>query len=63
MQVSAVNFKQYHGCRRLNRNGTWQLINQKIGEQCIVLTNTRCLKPTKEKYLCKKIYQAGTGRD
>ena len=57
MQVSTVNFKRYHGCRRINRNGTGQLINWERGEQCLVPTNTRCWRPTKEKYLCKKIYQ------
>ena len=62
MQVSAVHFKRYHGCRRLNRNGTRQLIVWKRGEQCIVPTNTTCWKPTKEKYLSKKVRQ-GTGRD
>ena len=58
MQISAVNFKWYHGCRSINRNGTWQLIDFKTGEQCLVPTNnTRCWRPTKEKYFHKKIYQ------
>ena len=58
MQLSVVNFKPYHGCRRLNKNGTRKLIDWKRGERCLILTNTRCWRPTKEKYLCKKIYQA-----
>ena len=49
MQVSTVNFKQYHGCRRINRNDTRQLIDWERGEQCLVPTNTRCWRPTKEK--------------
>ena len=57
MQVSAVNFKQYHGCRRINRSDTRQLIDWERGEQCLEPTNTRCWIPTKEKYFHKKIYQ------
>ena len=58
MQISAVNFKWYHGCRSINRNGTRQLIDWKIREQCLVPTNnTRYWRPTKEKYFRKKIYQ------
>ena len=57
MQLSAVNSKPYHDCRRLNRNGTRKLIHWKRGERSLIPTNARCWRPTKEKYLRKKYYQ------
>ena len=57
MQLSNFNSKPYHSCRRLNRNSTQKLIEWKRGERCLIPTNTRCWRPTKEKYLHKQIYQ------
>ena len=49
MQLSGVSSKPYHGCRRLNRNGTQKFIDWKRGGTYLILTNTRCWRPTKEK--------------
>ena len=58
MQLLAVKSKPYHGCRRLNKSDTRKLIDWRRGERCLIPTNTRCWRPTKENYLLKKSYQA-----
>ena len=57
MQPSTVKSKPYQGCRRLIKNGTLKVIDWRRGERCLLQTNTRCGRPTKETYLHKKSYQ------
>ena len=56
--VSRTHFlaQRYHGCCRVNRNGTEKLIDCQRGEACLLATREQCWRRTKAKYLNKKIY-------
>ena len=56
--VSRINFlvQTYHGCDRVNTNGTRKLIDYQGGESCLLATNEECWRRTKAKYLIKKTY-------
>ena len=41
-QATQFSIKKYHGCWRLNKNGTRKLIYYKIGERCLFPTNNHC---------------------
>ena len=41
-EVAEVSVKRYHGCSRVNRNGTNKLIDYRRGERCICPTNNCC---------------------
>ena len=56
-----IDLPLYHGCNRLNRNGTRKEIEYNLGYQCIIPTYKRYWKETKDKYkrrhfLLDKIY-------
>ena len=55
-EVAEVSVKRYHGCSRVNRNGTHKLIDYRRGERCICPTNNRCQKEAKVKYLVRRPY-------
>ena len=46
----------YHGCDKVNRNGTRKLIDYKKGGQCLVPTSKPYWSKTKDKYKVKKVY-------
>ena len=48
-----IDLPLYHGCNRVNKNGTRKQICYSIGEQCTHPTDKRYWKKTKNKY---KIY-------
>ena len=48
-----IDLPLYHGCNRVNKNGTRKHICYSIGEQCTHPTDKRYWKKTKNKY---KIY-------
>ena len=48
-----IDLALYHGCNRVNKNGTRKQICYSIGEQCVRPTNRRYWRKTKDKY---KIY-------
>ena len=56
--VSRINFlvQTYHGCDRVNTNGTRKLIDYQGGESCLLATNEECWRRTKAKYLIKKTH-------
>ena len=37
-EVTQVSVKTYHGCCRVNRNGTRKLVDYKRGERCLFPT-------------------------
>ena len=45
-----IDLPFYHGCDRVNRNGTRKLIEYRNGMQCICPTNKPYWKITKDKY-------------
>ena len=45
-----ISLPLYHGCNRLNRNGTRKEIEYNLGDQCVIATNKRYWKETKNKY-------------
>ena len=46
----------YHGCDKVNRNGTRKFIDYKKGGQCLVPTSKPYWSKTKDKYKVKKVY-------
>ena len=45
-----INLPIYHGCDKVNRNGTRKLIRYEIGEQCIKPTDKPYWRKPKDKY-------------
>ena len=54
--ITHVTVKRYHGCWKVNRNGTRKLIDYRRGERCICPTDNRRWKETKAKYLIQRPY-------
>ena len=53
-EVTQVSVKRYHGCCRVNGNGTRKLIDYKRGERCLSPTNNRYWRKRKAKYLLNR---------
>ena len=53
-----IDFPLYHGCNRLNRNGTIKETECNIGYQCIIPTYKRYWKETKDKHKRRHFYWA-----
>ena len=51
-----IDLPLYHGCNRLNRNGTRKEIEYNLGYQCIIPTYKRYWKETKDKYKRRHLY-------
>ena len=45
-----IDLPPYHGCDKVNKNGTRQKIQYQIGEQCILPTEKRYWRKPKAKY-------------
>ena len=45
-----IHLPLYHGCNRLNRNGTRKEISYNLGYHCTNPSCTRCWRETKDKY-------------
>ena len=45
-----IHLPLYHGCNRLNRNGTRKEISYNLGHQCVIPTSKRYWRETKDKY-------------
>ena len=54
-----IDLPFYHGCNRVNRNGTRKLIEYRNGVQCICPTNKPYWKITKDKYNAVQQIQKG----
>ena len=57
--AGVINLPVYHGCGRVNRNGTRKHIDYKRCEQCVLPTQKANKKPSKDikrKYLHEKVY-------
>ena len=51
-----IDLPLYHGCNRLNRNGTRKEIEYNLGYQCIIPTYKRYWKETKDNYKRRHLY-------
>ena len=51
-----IDLPLYHGCNRLNRNGTRKEIECNLGYQCVIPTYKRYWKETKDKYKRRHFY-------
>ena len=51
-----INLPIYHGCDKVNRNGTRKLIRYEIGEQCIIPTDKPYWRKPKDIYIYIYIY-------
>ena len=45
-----IDLPPYHGCNRVNKNGTRKEIQYQMGEQCVVPTEKRYWRKRKAKY-------------
>ena len=53
---NVIQLLPYHGCNRLNRNGTRKYIDYGRGCQCVLPTHKRYWKKTKDKYKERGVY-------
>ena len=51
-----IDLPLYHGCNRLNRNGTRKKIEYNLGYQCVIPAYKRYWKETKDKYKRRHFY-------